>query len=524
MIPKPSYLLLAALCFTGQSLAQQPAKLTDLPRSTPAAQGVAAKGIVDFLDNLLALPTVELHSVMLLCHGKVIAEGWSAPYGPQFRHTLYSLSKSFTSTAVGLAVAEGKLTVDDKALSFFPDKRPATLSPQLEALRVRDLLSMSAGNTTDPTFRIVQQQDWAKAFLADPFTNQPGSTFLYNSGATYLCSAIVQKLTGQKVVDYLKPRLFDPLGIVDASWEECPMGVNTGGWGLSLRTEDIAKFGQLLLQKGKWHGQQIVPEAWVNEATSFKIQQSPNPGSTRSAKTDDWQQGYCYQFWRCQHRAFRGDGAYGQFMVVMPEQDAVLVMTSHSGNLQGQLDLAWKHLLPAMQDPMTSNPAAEAALTQKLANLRMEPITGSKDNALNETLQGAAFTLEPNALGLRELSFDFHAAGPALSFKGEKEHRVEHAWQDWKLGDLDLPGTPPRIIAGGAPKQAPVSPVGAAAAWTDKTTLLLKWQYRESAHHDLVTCDFAADGKSLTLTFRGSPYPHKSIKQDPRPVLKGNRK
>jgi CubicO group peptidase (beta-lactamase class C family) len=466
--------------------------------------------------------------MMLLRHGHVVAEGWATPYGPQFRHTLYSLSKSFTSTAVGLAVSEGKLSVEDKALSFFPEQRPASVSPQLEALRVRDLLSMSAGNTTDPTFRVVKAQDWTKAFLADEFTFQPGSTFLYNSGATYLCSAIVQKLTGQKVVDYLRPRLFDPLGIVDATWEESPLGVNTGGWGLSLRTEDIAKFGQLLLQKGKWQGKQVLPEAWVAEATSFKIQQSPKPGAKRPAQTDDWQQGYCYQFWRCQHDAFRGDGAYGQFMVVMPKQDAVLVMTSHSGDLQGQLDLVWKHLLPAMRDQTAAEPAAEKALATQLATLRLPATSGAQNNAerdrlnpMNETLHGRSYTLEANALGLKTASLQFHASGPTLTLQDTAPHRVEHAWQEWKLGALDVPGTPPRIITGGAPKQTPVSAVGASATWQDRHTLLLKWQYRESAHHDLVTCDFSPEGDEVTITFRGSPYPHKSAKQDPRPVLRG---
>ena len=182
---------------------------TLLPRSTPEAEGISSAAILQFL--AAAEARHELHSFMLLRHGRVVAEGWWTPYGPAFNHTLYSLSKSFTSTAVGLAVAEGRLTVDDRVVSFFPADLPAPVSENLAALRVRDLLCMAVGNEKEPTQAMVVEENWAKAFLASPITHPPGSTFMYNSGATYLCSAIVQQVTGQRVVDYLQPRLFAPL-------------------------------------------------------------------------------------------------------------------------------------------------------------------------------------------------------------------------------------------------------------------------------------------------------------------------
>ena len=320
-----------------------------LPRSTPEAQGVSSAGILAFLDAVQHSKH-ELHSFMFVRHGQVVAEGWWSPYGPQFNHTLYSLSKSFTSTAVGFAVAEGRLRVDDRVVSFFPKDLPENVSDNLAALRIKDLLTMSVGNAPEPTTSMVEQQNWVKAFLAWPIPNPPGTQFMYNSAATYMLSAIVQQVTGQKILDYLQPRLFEPLGIHGETWETCPRGINVGGWGLSIQTEGLAKFGQLYLQKGAWQGRQLLPAQWVEEATTFKIQQPLPAKPSRPNDQNDWVQGYCYQFWRCRHHAFRGDGAFGQFMIVMPEQDAVVAITAETGDMQSELDLVWDHLLPAMKE------------------------------------------------------------------------------------------------------------------------------------------------------------------------------
>ena len=195
-----------------------------------------------------------MNSFMLLRHGHVVAEGWWAPYDAEAPHSLYSLSKSFTSTAVGLAIAEGKLSLDDEVLKFFPDDAPAEPSNNLKAMRVSDLLRMSTGQQTEPPR--TADQPWTKTFLAQPVPFKPGTHFLYNTSATYMLSAIVQKATGMTVLDYLKPRLFEPLGIEHPTWETSPQGISAGGYGLSIRTEDIARFGQLYLQKGKWQGKQ----------------------------------------------------------------------------------------------------------------------------------------------------------------------------------------------------------------------------------------------------------------------------
>ncbi|MCB0150534.1 MAG: serine hydrolase, partial [Caldilineaceae bacterium] len=216
-----------------------------LPRSTPESQGISTAAIAAFLDAV-ERTGAGLHSFMLVRHGHVVAEGWWAPYAPALRHMLYSLSKSFVSTAVGLAVAEGRLTVDDAVVRFFPESLPPTVSDNLAAMRVRHLLSMSTGHDVDVNDAVknAPDGDWARAFLAQPVQHRPGTHFAYNSAATYMLSAIVQRLAGETVLAYLGPRLLAPLGIAGATWESCPRGVNIGGWGLEIRTEDIAVFGQ----------------------------------------------------------------------------------------------------------------------------------------------------------------------------------------------------------------------------------------------------------------------------------------
>lgn len=345
-------ILLAA---SNPSFAAQP-----LPRSTPEAQSVSSAGIRAFVEAADA-QVDTMHSFMLMRHGQVIAEGWWKPESANKPHVLYSLSKGFTSSAVGLAVAEEKLSIDDPVLKFFPDEAPAQPSDKLKAMRVRDLLTMSTGHQTEPKF--TPDEPWVKTFLAHPVEHKPGTHFLYNSPGTYMCSAIVQKLTDGTVLDYLRPRLFEPLGIEGAEWSTSPQGVSTGGWGLFLKTEDIAKFGQLYLQKGQWNGKQLIPAAWIKQATAKQVSNGSDPSK-------DWDQGYGFQFWRCRHGAFRGDGAFGQFCIVLPEQDAVVVISADTKDMQAQLNLVWDKLLPAFQPaPLPPNAGEEDQLKQTLANL-----------------------------------------------------------------------------------------------------------------------------------------------------------
>lgn len=496
--------------------AESPA-VSGLPRSTPAAESVSSAGILDFLDGV-ARTKHELHSLMIVRHGRVVAEGWWSPYGPAIKHTMYSMSKSFTSTAVGFAVSEGRLTVDDKVVSFFPDALPAQVSENLAALRVRDLLSMSVGNEKEPTQACVKSKDWVRTFLAQSITHKPGTEFMYNSAATYMCSAIVQKLTGQKVIDYLTPRLFEPLGITGMTWETCPRGINTGGWGLSIQTEGLAKFGQLYLQKGVWHGKQILPAAWIDEATTFRIQQPGGDKPGRLKANNDWLQGYCYQFWRCQHHAFRGDGAFGQFTIVLPDKDAVIVMTSETKDLQGQLDLVWQHLLPALgDDAKAADPAADARLAQRLKTLTLDPPKGAASSSVAASIHGKTFLLEPNDLGFTKAAFSItHDECTLTLHDAAGAHSLPCAMGQWRRGETTLPA--PRLISGGAPPPGMSHKIAASATWKDNHTLELTARFYETPHTDTLICAF--DSTGLTLRFLSSPAALGGGK-DSRPALKG---
>ena len=337
------------------------AQSTSLPRSTPESQGVSSAAIKDFIEA--ADHSVNsMHSFMLVRHGQVVAEAWWQPESTTKPHVLWSLSKSFTSTAVGLAVEEGKLSIDDPVLQFFPDDAPAEPSANLQAMRVRDLLTMTTGHQDEVNWR--EAADWAKAFMAHPVPHKPGTHFRYNTPATYMLSAIVQKVTGQTVLDYLNERLFKPLGIEKPQWDTSPQGISIGGYGLYLTTEDIAKFGQLYLQHGKWNGQQLIPAAWIEQATSKQVSNGSDPES-------DWDQGYGFQFWRCRHGAFRGDGKDGQFCIVLPEQDAVIAITANTGNMQAELSLVWEKLLPAFSDhALEENPTAQSQLKAEIEQLK----------------------------------------------------------------------------------------------------------------------------------------------------------
>ena len=350
------YSLLSTSCFAQY-------QSNSLPRSTPESQGISSAAILDFLES--ADDKIDtMHSFMMVRHGNVVAEAWWSPQSSDTQHILWSLSKSFTSTAVGLAIKDGKLSLDDKVAEFFPDELPSQPSNNLMAMTVKDLLTMSAGHEDEARLR--ETKDWISVFLAHPVPHQPGTQFRYNTPATFIQSAIVQKVTGQTLSDYLQPRLFEPLGIAKPRWDKNPQGISIGGYGLFLRTEDIAKFGQLYLQKGKWQGKQLVPAAWIEKATSKQVANGSNPNS-------DWNQGYGFQFWRCRHNAYRGDGRDGQFCVVMPDQNAVIAITAKTGDLQGQLNLIWEKLLPAFQDkPLPENGKALTELKTKINNLTIK--------------------------------------------------------------------------------------------------------------------------------------------------------
>ena len=465
-----------------------------LPRATPERHGVSSAGLLSLVDSLDRLEHV--HGLMVLRHGHVLAEGWWTPYDASTPHELYSLSKSFTSTAVGLAVADGKVSVDDPVLKHFPGEAPGDAPANLKVMRVRDLLTMSTGHQAEPP--MTPDKMTAGSFLSAPVPFKPGTHFLYNTPATFMQSALVQKVTGKTVHEYLKARLLGPLGIEGSTWDSNVEGVSLGGYGLRLRTEDVARFGQLLLRGGRApSGRALVPAAWVEAASARQVSNGSNPRS-------DWEQGYGYQFWRCQHGAYRGDGAFGQFCIVLPSQDMVVAVTAGLGDMQAVLDRVWENVLPAV-----GRQAARArnALRERLGGLSIKPVQGARTSPRAMAVLGRTFELEPNDAGWQSVRLEERASGGwDLSWvvRG-KETRVPCGHGVWAKGDGVL-GLSPRGGLGPLGKE----PLATSGGWTSDDTFSATVHVCSTPFRALITVRAEGDGVRLEartpLAF-GSPAP-----------------
>ncbi|MFF6982935.1 serine hydrolase domain-containing protein [Streptomyces sp. NPDC008343] len=457
-----------------------------LPSSTPAAQGVDASGVLAFLDALDTAPDIEPHSLMILRHDRLVASGWWAPYTPERPHLLYSISKSFTATAAGIAAGEGLIRLDDPVISYFPELDADITDPRSRAMLVRHVASMASGHETDAfdEARAQDREDLVRGFLLVPPPRDPGTFFAYNQPATFALSAIVQRASGQSLTEYLRPRLLDPLGIGEIAWLRYRGGPELGFSGLHATTDAIARLGLLYLRGGVWDGRRLVPEWWVAEATRPQISNSGfMPG-------DDWQQGYGFKFWMSRH-GYRGDGAFGQFCLVLPEQDAVIATTADTWNMQALLHLVWEHLLPAFRPaPLTGGEAADTALAERLAGLALPPAAGEPAPPQRaEAWSAAAFTPNGDADGnlarLSAIDLTPDGDGWALTLT-EDDHpfRLRLGEPGWTVTE----GPVPTAVSGG---------------WTDADTLVVDIAFLETPHHLDVTCSL----KDRTFTARWRTEP-----------------
>ena len=483
---------------------------TILNQSTPEAQGISSASILAFLDAVEQSDN-ELHGFIFVRHGQAIAKGWWSPYAADRPHMLFSLSKSFCSSAVGMAVAEGRLTVDDRVVDFFPDDLPAHIDENLAVMTVHNLLTMNTGHDQDATGALRTDGDgnWVKAFLSLPVEHKPGSKFVYNSAATYMCSAIVQKLTGQTLLEYLTPRLFEPLGIENPTWERCPRGINVGGWGLMIKTDDISKFGQLYLQQGQWQGQQLITPEWVAAATAKQVRNDLTPLSENT----DWQQGYGYQFWRCRHNAYRGDGAFGQYCVVLPDQDAHFAINSGLGNMQPVLDFIWQHLLPAMQDaPLPEDAGTQATLAKRLASLSLRPQQGAATSPTAQRVSGKSYRLDKNEDSITQIKWDFDGNGASVTIQDKNgEHKLPVGYQNWIEATTTL---------GPDTDEPDGFPVALSGAWTADDTYTVRLSYIETPFIPTLSFRFVDDGVEYRKRLNVEFGPPENLE---RPVVMGKR-
>ncbi len=370
-----------------------------LPRSTPEAQGVPSGAVLKLIKAISSGKDMNAHSFVILRHSHVIAEGSWAPYRANCPHMLYSVSKSVTGTAAGIAADEGLLDPDESIADIFKDRVTPSQSIVMRKITVRHLLTMSSGiRFNEPGTAFCD--DWVKMFFSSVPKFEPGSAFEYNSLNTYMLSAILREKTGMGLVEYLTPRLFEPLGISEADWEVCPKGIEKGGWGLSLTTEDAAKLGQLYLNMGMWNGKQILSRKWVEEATKSHI---PTPNG-------ECRYGYGYQIWMHDDEgAYQFNGAFGQHVIVLPKCDVVISIASgatklFSGSLLAGLIKEFASQLSGI--PLKENPAEFNELDSMIKGLVYAldaPVSVSTDKSvltgIAESLSGSEYLLKSNIGG-----------------------------------------------------------------------------------------------------------------------------
>lgn len=447
-------------------------------RSAPELHGVSAEAILAFVEAAQAAD-FELHSFMLYRSGAVIAEGWWDPYRADRLHMTHSATKSFAVCGVGLALAEGRFALQDKVVSFFPEMLPAVVDPKLAAMTVEDLLTMRTGHAEEVSGSVWRQikTSWVAEFFKIPVVYPPGSKFVYTSAATYMLSAIISKTTGQPLRDYLQPRLFEPLGITHYEWPLDPHGISPGANGLSCETADLLKFGVLHLQNGMWHGKQVLPRDWV-----AAVQAQHVPGK------------YGYQWW-LGPQDYSARGLFGQYVMVFPGSDAVLVMTAAiqpGRNFLGKL--LYQHFPAAFKSQVLPVDAqADLRLRAVTKTLQLLPPLKPRHSAVARRVSGQRFEMAPNEDGVQSLRFDFadtrcrftltdargvHTieAGLREPIEGRTSMSAYKLHHEYQFDDM-------RVSAGGS--------------WQDEQTFVMTWCFFESTFRDTVICVFSDQGITM---------------------------
>ena len=408
----------------------------EMVTATPESQGVPSAAIGRWLEAC-GRELYAMHGFVVVRHGRVIAEGSWKPYDTLNRpHMLYSHSKSFTSTAIGFLVDDGKVDLDERVLDIFPDKAPAEPNENLKALRIRDLLTMNAGATLTNYVDRENDLDWERRFLASEFGVKPGTEFNYDSIATYMLSCIVGRRSGRDMMSFLKERLFDKIGIGPVSSSVSPSGTPCGGWGMYMTTRDLARFGQFLLQEGVWNGERLLSREWVRLATGRQTATGKVLAAKDAAvEASDWKQGYGFQFWRCRNGAYRADGAAGQFTIVLPEQDAVISLNAGLGDMQRALDLVWGYLLPNMGDALPEDPVSVRTLRQCCAALAI-PVPEGRGK-VPDVFVGKKVELAKNLRGFKSVTLSREDGGLRLDIETPAGvSSVPVGLGEWKAGEI----------------------------------------------------------------------------------------
>ena len=443
------------------------AQINELPRSTPEEQGVPSKALVALFDSLHALPLTDMHAVVVMRHGKVIGEMYPKPYAPEYRHTMYSCSKTFVGIAVGLAIEDNRLRLDDRIAAIFPELLPDSVSKDLADMTVRHLLTMASGVKPDWNMRS-RGKEWIRTFLSKP-VKEPGTQYAYDSMVSYMLAAVVQKVTGKKLTEYLQERVFTPMNVTEWAWEESPEGVNTGGWGVHIQPESLAKFGQLILNEGSWEGKQLVPAEWIREMCK--------------KHRETGREVYGYHIWHCggHDGAVRADGALGQYVISVLDKDMVVVMTEATlGNGRDQRRLIWDVLLPHIQDePLPANKKDYQKLLKKQEGYKLAEVKGKASSAFASNWENKTIELGKNTFGWKSLKLNFGKKEVTMTVTetNGKSYELPFGYQEWITTTFD--SYPPYSITPIDRFKGLEGPYYASGsyAWISKEELQLKAHY-----------------------------------------------
>ena len=383
-------------------------------KCTPEEAGISSKTIRKLVEKLNKYQ--HIHSFILCRDHKQIAAGAWKPYDINVPHKLFSLSKSFVSCAIGFAIFEKRITLDTPVLEIFPEYRDDVKDERFERMTIRHLLTMSSGHDRCASCFFQwgkENADFKKDFFSSPLAFEPGKTFIYNSGATFMLSAVIRRITGENPSTYLRPRMLNALDIKDHYWELTPDGTEFGGWGYHLTTEEISSFAEMLLAHGKVNGSQILPADYFSLATSKQINNSMNENM-------DWKQGYGFQFWRSRFNSFRADGAFGQYALVLPDQNITLSVTAGGKNMQNILDIFWETILPELHSsPLPEDPENYWKLQKELFSLAL-PVLHGKTPAKEYRISAEFAGETANITGLEILILQEYCQLEFIRINGKK--------------------------------------------------------------------------------------------------------
>lgn len=397
-----------------------------LERTSLEKANIKKEGIDQFL-KAIEKRGIELHDLLLVRGDKVCYEASWFPYKKEDLHMLYSLSKAFTAIGIGFAVQEGLFSTEDTVCSFFDVELPEHLSEKIKRMKIEHLLTMSTGQEMEPPILNFEfEGNWVQKFLEIEPTYEPGTHFFYDTTATYVLSAILTKVTGEKLVDYLKPRFLEPLGITEYAWDESPQGNSLGGIGFNVTIETIAKLGIFLKQQGAWQGKQLLNAAWVKKMTSKRINSA---GGDVYDDGDNWGYGYGYQIWQCiPEGVYRGDGAYGQLVIVAPKENLVIATLTGTDDMGGLMDEMWKYLLPACLPVDNAKITSDVSLKEEFQVLYPQ---GEKKSSFS--IRGV-YAFDKNEENVEKLQIEEETEGVlkiTCFFTGGKSRTLLYGHEHW---------------------------------------------------------------------------------------------